>query len=146
MSLLDKLRAIFLGTAGPDSEGRIRCTKCRNRVLVATAKDNGGLCGVCYRKSRPAGQREAEINARHEAKRIAEASIPVGDLDDVQIRNQLSVAIARNDDARIDELLATGRDIVSQPAKYASDTWIGKAISRGCSMLFWRSYWRRAAT
>lgn len=119
---------------GPDAEGRVKCSKCRNRVQQEIAASNGGLCGVCHRRTQSEAEREAAKDARFLAKCREEAAIPIPELDDAQKRSQLSTAIARRDEARIDALLATGTDFMLKPAKYSSRTWLSQAVFEDCSI------------
>ena len=134
MKLFDSILSWLKPDSGPDSNGRVKCKKCRNRVQQDIAADNGGLCGVCHRKTQSEAERQAAKDARFDEKCRQEAAAPISELDEVQKRSQLAIAIAKRDESRIDALLASGSDLLSEPAKYSSNgTWLGDAIDRDCS-------------
>ncbi len=109
---------------------RVKCTQCRNQVLTTIAADNGGLCGVCYRRKNPKPERDtAKPSPYHQL-----LETPVAELDDNQKRAQLSGAISWKNETRIDELLSSDTSFLAKRAKYSSETWLGQAVKSHCSI------------
>lgn len=66
MKKLRRVLSLFSAHRGTDTDGRVKCTQCRNRVLKTIAASNDGLCGVCFRRikrDREAKAQKAALDA-----------------------------------------------------------------------------------
>lgn len=59
---------------------------------------------------------------------------PAEKLSETQKRDQLSGAISWQNESRINELLSGDNRFLSKPAKYSSETWLGQAVKKKCSI------------
>ncbi len=59
---------------------------------------------------------------------------PADKLSEAQKRDQLSGAISWQNEDRINELLSGDKHFLSKPAKYSSETWLGQAVKKNCSI------------
>ena len=130
MSLFESIRSWFGSGEQVDSNGRVKCKRCRNRILQATATDNDGLCGVCFRKHRPKPKPAADKPSAYHQK----LETPVEQLTDKEKKLQLSGAITWKNEKRIDEVLAAAPDIVEKKPSYTDKTWLGYAVSHDCEI------------
>jgi hypothetical protein len=130
IKMLRRILSLFSSNSSDDTGDRIKCSQCRNRVLVNIAASNGGLCGVCHRRKHPRPERDmTKPSPYHQL-----LDTPVGQLDDGQKRDQLSGAISWKNEARINQLLSGDTSFLSKRAKYSSETWLGQAVKNDCSI------------
>lgn len=130
MKMLRRILSLFSSNSSDDTGDRVKCSLCRNRVLVSIAASNDGLCGVCYRRKHPKPERDTNKPSPYHQM----LDTPVDQLDDVQKRDQLSGAISWKNEARINQLLSGDTSFLAKRAKYSSETWLGQAVKNDCSI------------
>jgi hypothetical protein len=130
MRILETIWSLFARNRQPDADGRVKCGLCRNKILVDTADGNGGLCGVCFKKKNPRQKPEANKPSDYHAK----LNTPVDELTDKERKLQLTGAITWKNEARIDEMLSSGTDLISKSPSYSKHTWLGHAIDADCGI------------
>jgi hypothetical protein len=130
MKMLRRILSLFRSKSSDDTGDRVKCSLCRNRVLVSIAASNDGLCGVCHRRKHPKPERDTTKPSPYHQM----LDTPVDQLDDVQKRDQLSGAISWKNEARINQLLSGDTSFLPKRAKYSSETWLGQAVKNNCSI------------
>ena len=128
--MIGRIWSWFSSSKGHENDGRVKCTQCKNRVLVDISVRNDGLCGVCYRRKNPKPAHDStKPSPYHQL-----LGTPPDQLDDNQKRSQLSGAISWQNIERINELLSGDTSFLSKHAKYSSYTWLGAAVREGCGI------------
>jgi len=130
MKLLETIRSWFGAGDEPDSNGRVKCVGCRNRILPTTAADNNGLCGVCFKKVNPKPKPDPNKPSAYHLK----LDTPVDQLTDKDKKLQLTGALTWKNEKRIDEVLAGAPELVSKSPSYSNHTWLGHAVAKDCDI------------
>lgn len=128
--MLRRILSLFNPNLNPETDGRVKCSQCRNRVLASIAASNDGLCGVCYLRKHPKPERDTTKPSPYHQM----LDTPVDQLDDGQKRDQLAGAISWKNEARINQLLSGVTSFLSKRAKYSNETWLCQAVKSNCSI------------